>query len=125
MKECSFSHQNLEELQHLLIQPGCNMKDFEACRTLPKGKKSKDPCVHACEIVQEYGNGFSFRNLMMRINQETGSEFTSCFPSGRYGKGASGLVLRISCSPNTKYFTHYAMKLLRRNIVNGSKFFVQ
>jgi len=81
--------------------------------------EGNDPCLDACSLVQTYGNGFSFRDLMSTINKETGKSFTSCFPSRIYGSGVNGIVLRISCSSNDVDFTHYAMKIMRITTPRG------
>lgn len=116
MSECVFTRSNFEQLHKLLVKEDCNSQPPGRTCTTYTGN---DPCLEACNLVQTYGNGFSFRDLMSTINKNTGKKFTSCFPSRVYGSGVNGVVLRVSCSSNDVDFAHYAMKIMRIKTPRG------
>ena len=112
MGDCLFSEADFKELRDLMMNNHCNPPGRDRSCITHEGS-GRDYCLDACDIVQKYGNGFSFYTLMKRISAETRKNFTSCFPTGRYGAGANGLVLRVTCSTKDIDFHHYAMKITK------------
>lgn len=117
---CIFTRINYEELRGILVSSRCPPGEIkDSCSTYPLKKGDRDPCMDACDLVQDHGNGFSFANLMTLININEKRNFTSCFPSAKYGSGGNGIVLRVTCSENDTDFTHYAMKLTKHYTPHG------
>lgn len=107
--ECGFKNDGLVLLKQFMSKHEANCRDpnLATCSVPIEG----DSCLEACKTTEQYGNGFSFLDIMNHLNSTTSSTYTSCFPSRVYGAGCSGIVIRVSCSNDGETFTHYAMKL--------------
>jgi len=105
---CKFGTNEIQKLTHFFKSGvNCSRNTNFICDS---GYKKQDMCLQACEIVRQYGQGFSFRKLMQIVNQKLNKNFTSCFPSKIFARGSVGIVLSIILSDGTLY-AEYALKI--------------